>query len=184
MRSLKSQIVRYGRVQWTLAFALALGLTAFYAVGYRPTTRQLDGLTLEIQTKQRDLAQTRFRVRDLPILAAQVQQLEGQVQFFDRQLPREPSLDRFIKDITGVSQELALRDWKFSPGAPVRAENHVEMPIAMQFTGDFLSASAFVRRIEDLQRLTRVKKLNIRTKDSRSGQVEVDMSVSIYFSEG
>ncbi len=184
MRSLQSQLSTCNRLQRIVSVAVCIGLVAFYVAGYRPTSQRLAVLNQQIASRQRDLDTTSSRLRNLPILAAQVQHLETQVQSFDHQLPRQPTLDRFIKDITDVSRELNLRDWRFSPCAPVRGEGYFELPIQMQFSGDYGSAAAFVRRVEDLRRLTRVKKLTFRGKTPRNGIVDVDLVLSIYFSEG
>ena len=76
----------------------------------------------------------RVKAADLPNLAAQVKRFESQLSFYDRQLPRQPALDQFIKDLTGISQELALKDWKFRPG-PARGVAHFELPIQIDFSG-------------------------------------------------
>src|SRR5688572_6426187 len=108
--SLQQQIHFYSRVQWALLAFFLVGVVLFYFLGYRPVVNRLDTLKLQIQSKQRELSENQNRARNLPILAFEVQQLESQVQLYDRQFPRQPELGQFIKDITQVSQQLALAD--------------------------------------------------------------------------
>lgn len=181
---LKNRLAHYEKAQWTLGALLALGLGFFFVIAYRPANGKLDELGFQIQSRQRAMNDNRVKAADLPNLAAQVQRFESQLRFYDRQLPRQPALDQFIKDLTGISQELALKDWKFSPRAPARGVAHFELPIQIDFSGDFLSSAAFVRRVEDLQRLTRVKNLTVKSKSSDGTSVDVSLVVSIYFVEG
>ena len=53
----------------------------------------------------------------------------------------------------------------------------------MTFEGDFLNVFGFLRELEGMQRLTRVKTLSVRCKDPKTGQVDVSMAMNIYFSE-
>jgi hypothetical protein len=53
----------------------------------------------------------------------------------------------------------------------------------MTFEGDFLNAFGFLRQLEEMQRLTRVKTLSVRCRDPRTGLVEVSLAMNIYFSE-
>ena len=49
--------------------------------------------------------------------------------------------------------------------------------------GDFANVFSFIRRLEEMQRLTRVKSLSVHCKDGRLGQVDVNLAMNIYFSE-
>jgi len=67
----------------------------------------------------------------------------------------------------------------------VRTELYTQWPIAPKFEGDFASVFAFLRRAEAMQRLTHVKGLKVHSTDNgKSGQVQVELSMNIYFSEG
>jgi Tfp pilus assembly protein PilO len=182
--TLRQRISWCARVQWTVLAALGLGVVLFYVLAARPGRGRLESLRQQIQTKQRELKDNQYRARDLPMLAFEVQQLESQVEIYNRQFPKQPDLGQFIKDITQVSQQLALADWKYQPNAPKRTGTYFEMPIGMQFRGDFLNVASFLRQIETLPRLTRVKRIHIHNRDWKSGMVDVEMSLNIYFSEG
>jgi Tfp pilus assembly protein PilO len=184
MKCLRNQLGLYEKATWTLAAAVVVGIGMFYVLGFRPANQALYGLMLKIQSRQRAIAETHFRARDLPSRASEVRRYESQLRFYDRQLPRQPAMDQFIKDLTGISSELSLRDWRFSPSAPERGAGYCELPIQIQFSGDFSAATAFVRRVEDLERLTRIKKLEFKSRDNRSGLVGVSLVASIYYVEG
>lgn len=184
MRSLTSQITWCRRLQMGLSAGLAVMVLLFLFAGYLPAKRHLDALEGQIQSRTAEVEGNQNRARNLPLLALEVQELESRVRDYDRQFPRQADLGEFIKDITRVSQQLALRDFKYQPGAPKRGDTYFELPIQMNFQGDFLNVYSFLSEVEHLQRLTRVRRLSIRTKEIKGGLVEVEIGLNIYFSEG
>jgi Tfp pilus assembly protein PilO len=183
MRTLKEQVGWYRRAQWALAGGAALGLLAFYLAAYRPNSLAQASVRRQIQSRQRELELDRTRANTLPTLFLQVQQLESRVKAYDRQFPREPQLGQLIKDMTQIGQQLSLQEWKYQPGAPRRADGYFELPIQMSFQGDFLNVASFLRQVEDMQRLTWVRRLEIKSKPGKSGAVEAEVALNVYFSE-
>jgi Tfp pilus assembly protein PilO len=157
---------------------------AFYCFGYRPAIGRLETLKLQIQSKQRDVDQTQNKARTLPILVREVWVLEKRVQDYDHEFPKQPQIGEFIRDMTRISQQLSLKNWNYKPAAPKRSDGFYELPILMSFQGDFMNVASFLRQVEKLERLTRVKRLTLRNRDPRTGTVEVEMAMNIYFSEG
>jgi Tfp pilus assembly protein PilO len=184
MRSLRSQILWLNRLQWGMSIGVTVAILIFIFAGYRPAQQRLDDLHLQIQSKAREVDANQNKALNLPLLMMEVQQLDGQVRDYDRQFPRQANLGEFIREITQVSQQLALRDWKYQPGLPRRGDAYFELPIQMNFQGEFTNVFSFLTEVERLQRLTRVRKLAIRHKDTRTGIVEVEIVLHIYFSEG
>ncbi|HEV8378541.1 MAG TPA: type 4a pilus biogenesis protein PilO [Tepidisphaeraceae bacterium] len=184
MRTLSTQITWCRRLQWGLSLGLAVAALLFAFAGYLPAKHRLDALQGQIQSKTRDLEANQNKARNLPLLAMEVQELESRVRDYDRQFPRQADLGDFIKEITRVSQQLTLRDWKYQPGAPRRGDAYFELPIQMNFQGEFLNVFSFLTEVEHLQRLTRIRKLAIKNKDAKTGMVEVEIGLNIYFSEG
>lgn len=184
MSTLQRRIERYGQIQWTLSAVMLCLSLAFYFFGYRPSIARLETLAMQRESKQRDVDQTQNKARTLPILLREVRDLEKRVQDYDRQFPRQPQIGEFIRDMTRISQQLSLKNWNYKPAAPKRSEGYYELPIVMSFQGDFMNVASFLRQVEKLERLTRVKRLTLRGRDPRAGTVEVEMSMNIYFSEG
>jgi Tfp pilus assembly protein PilO len=184
MRSLRSQILWLNRLQWGMSIGVTLAIIVFFLAGYRPAQRRLDDLQLQIQSKGREVDINQNKALNLPLLMMEVQQLDSQVRDYDRQFPRQANLGEFIGEITRVSQQLALRDWRYTPGLPRRGDAYFELPVQMNFQGDFTNVYSFLTEVERLQRLTRIRKLAIRSKDNRTGMVEVEIVLHIYFSEG
>ena len=111
---------------------------------------------------------------------------QARLERFDKKLPKSPELHAFINNITEVSNQAGLRNkWTVEPGVPIRSDLYAEWPISLEFEGDFKSVFNFLRRAEEMQRLTRVKGLKVRgLNGTKTGQVQVELSMNIYFAEG
>src|SRR4051812_8495691 len=186
MRSLQTQAEWCARAQWVLGLSLGVLVTGFYAFAYRPNSQQLDGLKMQIEAKRGDLASNRTRVQILPDVLLEVNRMRSRLERFDKKLPKQPELHAFINGITEVSNQAGLRSkWTVEPGVPIRADLYAEWPITLKFEGNFANVFAFLRQAEEMQRLTRVKGLKVRGLDHGAlGQVQVELSMNIYFSEG
>jgi Tfp pilus assembly protein PilO len=68
-------------------------------------------------------------------------------------------------------------------GTPSRDEQFYELPISLKFDGDFRDVYSFLCDIEDLSRVTRVKKMVVKSSGSE-GSVQVEMMLDLYYSEG
>lgn len=184
MSKLKQQILWYQKAQWTMAGAMFLLTAAFYFAGYQPATRKLADLRNQIETQRNQLNTSQARARNLPIVALEVDKLRLRLERFDKKLPRQPEIDKFIKDVTQLNQQASLKKFGWQPGLPKRSSLFGELPISMNFEGDFVNVFNFLRQTEDMQRLTRVRNIQIKARDGKLGNVEVQLTMNIYFSEG
>ena len=120
-------------------------------------------------------------MKDLAHIAMQVKTLQTKLERFDRQLPRTQDIGQFIKDINALSNKASLKQVdRFEPGVPTRNGYYIELPIKMNFEGDFMSIFTFLKQSEQMQRLTRIKSVSISCKDSKQGSVNVKLTMNIY----
>jgi type IV pilus assembly protein PilO len=169
------------RAQWSLA-AIALALAGvFYFLHYRPQNQRQQSLASQIALKQRELQEGRTHTSVLPEVATEVERLRARVERSKKSIPRQQDLPQFIRDVSQLGQQASLRKPAFKPGTPARADLVSELPIQMTFEGDFVNVYSFLRNLEEMPRLTRVRDMKLVGKD-RAGQVKVTISMNIYFS--
>lgn len=183
MSKLRDRDMWYARVQWALAGGMALLMLGFYVLGYRPAVHRQDSLELQISQKQHELEVNQSEARDLPAVAREVELLRYRLERFGRKLPKQQELGGFVSSIEQLGQQAQLRGLDIFPEMQRRNALYTELPIQLRFEGDFMSVCTFLRQAEEMQRLTRVQQLSMRTKDSSAGQVEVRLLLTIY-SEG
>jgi len=185
MSPLRNQLEWCTKAQAILGVVLAFALGLFYVCGYRPCSLKQADLQMEINHKRRQLNDNNTQVAVLPALIEAVNELQKRLEKYDKQLPRQQELDRFIKDINTMVHNASLRRVDVRPSVmPIRSPLFAEQPVSLKFEGDFMSVFSFLRQTEQMQRLTRVKELKLKNNDraGKSGQVEVELSMNIYFS--
>jgi Tfp pilus assembly protein PilO len=158
--------------------------TAFYLVEYRPVTSHLRDVRQEIAAGRRVLSANLSRTQTLPIIHAEVQSLRRRLEHFDRKLPRSQDLGPFLEDVARLRENNALRSFSLVRSDPQRSDLFWQIPVKMEFEGDFMSAFSFLRQTEEMQRITRLRSMSIKAKDSTQGTVQVKVEKSIYYSEG
>lgn len=183
MRTLQSQVGWCVRAQWILGSSMVLLVAAFYLFGYRPTTGRMSELRAQIETKARELESNQVRTKVRPEVEQMVNDKRRMLARFDKQLPRHVEWGQFLNDITVLRDQAGLRDCHIIPTGAKPNDLFVEFPINVKFQGDFLSVFSFLRQMEQMQRLTRVRDLTVTAKQPGSGIVDVSLSMNIYYTE-
>lgn len=184
MRTLQSQIGWCARAQWMLGIALVALVLGFYLLSYRPNTQRLSALREQIESQRQELTVSQQRANDLPKVALEVARLKEALARYDKRMPRQTDVGPFLGEITQISQASSLRRWDATHGSPSRSELFGVLPFNVKFQAEFPQVVAFLRQVEDMTRLTRIRDIEIQSIDKKLGLVEVDMTMNIYFSEG
>ena len=182
---LKNQLMWCRRAQGGLFALLLVVAGAIYFFCIRRANLELDAVHVEYAAAQAELQQDQDRTKNLPRVDMEIQRLRQRVEQFDKTLPKQQDLASFIDDVTRISQEASLKklSWHLD-SKPRRSDQFTELPIQFTFEGDFQSGVLeFLRGTEDMQRLTRVRKLDIKSTDARDGQVKAEVTMNIYFGE-
>lgn len=183
MRTLQSQIGWCARAQWVLGSAMLVVVAGFYLFGYRPASVRMASLRQEIDIKQRELKDIQQRTVIRPLVEQTVNERRRKLERFDKKLPKQQDFGQFYNDITFLGRQSALSKCSVEPAAvPRRNDRFVELPIDLRFEGNFLNVFSFLRQIDQMQRLTRVQNLKVTSKGN-AGQVEVQLSMNIYYAE-
>jgi Tfp pilus assembly protein PilO len=182
---LKNRLLWCQRAQWGLAIALLLLGGGMYAMWIHPANAQLEAANLRIAASQSELREDQTRAKNLPLVEMEIARLRQRVERFDKKLPRQQDLAQFMNDVTRISQDASLRklSWHLD-SKPKKSDQFTELPIQFTFEGDFQSGVVqFLQGTEDMQRLTRIRKLDLKASDSHDGQVKAEITMNIYFGE-
>jgi Tfp pilus assembly protein PilO len=183
MAALKTQAGLCTKLQWTLGGVLAACIAAFLVLYWRPGLAEQEALRADISRRQLELDANRDVNTRLAVVTANVERTKLRLERFNRKLPRQEELGQFVKEITNLSQQASLRRLSNQPGDIRRRDVFSERPISLSFEGNFSDVFTFLRQAEEMQRLTRVRTLNVRSLDAQQGLVDVQVVLSIYFSE-
>jgi len=182
---LKTRLIWCQRAQIAMAVALLLYAVGAFLLWIHPANTALEAAYGRLASAQAELREDQNRVKHLPLVEQQIARLRQRVERFDKKLPHQQNLAQFINDLTRISQDAALNklSWHLD-SKPKHSDQITELPIQLSFEGDFQSGVVpFLQRTEDMQRLTRVRKLDLRATDAHDGHVKAEMTMNIYFGE-
>jgi Tfp pilus assembly protein PilO len=183
MRSLEAQISWFARLQISLAAAIVVASALFYFVWYRPTTRDMHALRVRIEQNHRNLEASRTKAGELPTVTRAVNDLRQGLARFDRLIPRRQDLPQFLDALESLKRQAGITNCSLKPDQPRTFATHSEQTIRVDFEGDFHQVADYLAKVEDMDRMTRVRRLNFKAADSAQGTVAVQMDVSIFFLE-
>lgn len=176
-----SQSVRDNLILGGVLATLICGVTA---VLYVPQTRKLQRLRGWTAERKVRLAQEAQRGSGVPEMARQIEAMKARYRNFDRRLPKRKELGGFLREISGNLAGEDLSNQLIEPGSPEREQLFHTLPIILRFRGSYLALSSFLKRIDKMERLTRVQKLTISHKGKPDGgELEIELHMNIYFTE-
>jgi Tfp pilus assembly protein PilO len=165
---------------------VAIVLIAVLAV-YLPQSHQRDQINAQGVSEKLSMETDLKTCQVVPELVRQVDEMKNRYRNLDRRLPKQKELGGFLREISANLLQARLANQIIEPGKPDQGELYHTLPIMMKFEGNYLSLANFLKRIDDMERLTRVQKMSISldrdAKDKPEGNVSIELQLNIYFTE-
>lgn len=152
-------------------------------VVYAPQGRKLDELRASIVTRQLGLSSDAVKASVVPQMLREVEKMKAQYKNFDQRLPKRRELGGFLREISQNMGNEDLTNPLIEPGNPTREELFHTLPIIMRFKGSYLSLASFLKRIDAMERVTRIKRLYIARDQKESDELDIELRMDIYFTE-
>jgi Tfp pilus assembly protein PilO len=181
--TLQTQYRWYRRAPWLLALAAVAVAAGSHLLLARPAARQLSDLRLHLAVARTALSTANASLTELPRVERDVEEVRRRLESA-RSLPQHQDLGQFIRDVTAFGEEASLSKLTVQPGVPRARDLVSEIPVSLNFEGDFVGVYAFLRRAESMPRVTAMRGLSIRSVDPMAGRVEVQLSMALFFTDG
>ena len=164
-----------------LGIVAAVTVAAFVTV-FLPQSREMDDLRKEIASREAALATDAAKAAVLPAILRQVRAMQARYKNFDQKLPQQKDLGEFLTEVSKNMGSVGLSNQLIEPGVAKREALFHTLPIIMRFRGSYLSLASLLQRIDGMERLTRVRRMNIKT-DPKSDDLDIELQMNIYFTE-
>ena len=152
---------------------------------YRPQARATAAVREQIATRKAQLATNSAQAAVVPDMVRKIEALKNRYTDFDSQLPQSKELGTFLKAIAAVQSQSDLAGGRMDTQNPVTGQLYNTMPISMRQTGPYLALTDFLRRVNEMDRLTRVQRLVIQMpRDGNSNELDIELTMNIYFTKG
>ena len=154
---------------------------------YRGQGKRLDEFKMRITAAKAALKTQSQTIAVVPELIKHVDSMRKRYKNFDRRLPGRQELGGFLRDISGHLADEKFSDQLIEPGSPMREELFHTLPIIMRFRGSYLTSVDFFKRIDEMERLTRIQKLKITKNSAKDDEddsmLDIELQLNIYFTE-
>ena len=128
---------------------------------YLPATSTLEGIRDQQLQLQRKLTEVRTVAGNEEAVKQEIAALEKKLDVALRQLPDSKELPVLLTDITSLGKNAGLEFKAFRPKEEVRRDFYAEVPIDIEFTGDFHDIATFFDEISRLPRIVNVGSLDV-----------------------
>lgn len=180
--TIPQQLQWCNKSQKFLAIGLVSAIVIFYFVFYHPAHKRLSTLNLEAAHTSLNIQSNHAAANDLHTLEATVQRLQTELAT-SRNLPDTADVPVFMRSMTELSQRTNLSSFKWMPQSAKPQAMCREMPISLQFSGNFDDVAGFLLQAEEMPRLMRLRRLQVKRKDDQNGVVDVELVLNIYYAD-
>jgi type IV pilus assembly protein PilO len=142
--------------------AIAVLVCAVYVYFlYLPLNSNLEGIRDQQLQLQRKLAEVRTVASNEEAVKQEIAALERKLEVALRQLPDRKELPVLLTDITSLGKNAGLEFKAFRPKEETRRDFYAEVPIDIEFTGDFHDIAVFFDEVARLPRIVNVGSLDV-----------------------
>ena len=168
-----------------LFFGLMVGLLACsYLFVFKPAAEKRIARQAETEKKRTALVNLRQSTAGISDLERKIDEVEKAIKFFESKLPQEREIDKILREVWQMAEANQLQTRTIKTLKSERAAGYSEQPIQMSLAGDFKGFHAFLKQLERMSRIIRVHQMKLEKIASREGEMQAQMTVSIFFETG
>ena len=156
-----------------------LGSSYFFV--FKRAEEKRDARTLEIKGKTKALQDLRQSTAGIPDIERKISELQTAITFFESKLPQEKEIDKIVKDVWQEAERNHLQMRTIKTLKTERLAGYCEQPIQMQLAGDFKGFYAFLLKLEEMARITRLSQMKLEKISNKDGEMHAQMTLSIFF---
>ncbi len=142
------------------AVILAAPIALFYFLFFQPKSEEIKGLEATRDKLVKEIQDLQEKKRRLPILLAQVQQVEDEFEEAAKMLPTTTEIPKLLTDISALGTNAGLDFVSFTPKGEVQRDFYNEVPVAISIRGPYHSIGGFLDQITKLDRIVSVTNLS------------------------
>lgn len=169
-------------VRELIFFSVMIALLACtWFMVFKKATEQREQKIAQIEAREKQMDNLRQITAGIQDLDAKVADLQKAIDFFESKLPKEREVGTVLDEVSAIAIANSLETRTFRTLRAERNANYNEQPIEMTLSGDFNGFYAFLLQIEQLDRITRVLQMKLEKIDSRDGEMQAQVTLSIFY---
>jgi type IV pilus assembly protein PilO len=152
-----------------------------WACMIKPANENLARERVRMETqraKLQELAQAKAASEDLN---ASLEEMERAIREFESKLPPSSEIHTMLENVTLIAQRQGLTPKTIRALPSKNNRGYIEQPLEMEVHGNFNSYYSFLLELERLDRITKIRKMELKKKNNAEGQTEAKFVMSIFF---
>jgi len=173
--------MKFGIREMIFVVAMVGLLACSYCFVFSKSNARRATLEQAIRAKQSALVNLKNATAGIDDLGNKIEELQQAITFFESKLPQEKEVDKILKEVWQMAEANSLQTKTIKTLKSERGTNYSEQPITLSLSGDFSGFYSFMLQLEKLPRITRVTQMKLEKITSQDGQMDADLTLSIFF---
>ncbi len=167
-----------------IVFFLALIGMVYLGWAYmiKPANAELVVRRAQLQKDTDKLTEIEREKANAESLDEQIKQMEEAIHFFENKFPHKSQIHQVLSQVTEIISKYGLKPKTNIALKPEQSNGYIELPIKMQLEGSFNSFYGFLLELEKLDRITKIRELEIKN-DDKTGGIVANFTMSIFFQD-
>jgi type IV pilus assembly protein PilO len=144
---------------------VALILGGYGYVFYKPAAAQRAAAEAQERDLERKVSEVRAIVANLSAFEQEIEELEKRLKQALRQLPDSKELPGLLTDVSSLGKDAGLEFKAFRPRDEIAKDFYAEVPIEVEFSGDYHDIARFFDKVSKLPRIVNVSQLEMEIAD-------------------
>jgi type IV pilus assembly protein PilO len=128
---------------------------------YKPAAAQRAIVEAKERDLERKVSEVRAIVSNLAAFENEIAELEKRLKQALRQLPDSKELPGLLTDVTSLGKDAGLEFKAFRPRDEIAKDFYAEVPIEVEFSGDYHDIARFFDKVSKLPRIVNVSQLEM-----------------------
>lgn len=168
-------------IRYFIFFILIVGMAyASWAYMIKPANENLSQERAKMEQMKSKLDELERATAAAENLAEQLKKIEEAIEAFESKLPPSSQIHTVLENVTLIAQRHGLTPKSIRTQNNKNNRGYIEQPLEMELDGNFNSYYAFLLELEKLDRITKIKQLELKKSD-REGQTQAKFIMSIFF---
>ena len=173
--------MRFG-IRELIFVTLMIGLlVSTWVFVFNKATARREAKLTEIAQMEKALANLHKATAGIDDLNRKVSELQRAIDFFASKLPQAKEMDKVLTEVSQMADANSLQSKTVKSLKTERGRSYSEQSIQMALSGDFNGFYSFLLQLEKLPRITRVTNINLHKINDRDGEMQAQMTMSIFF---
>lgn len=173
--------MQFGIRELVLFLTVLLLPVVSYLIVFRPQSANIENAKTEIAHKQEMLTKLRAETARNDDLQLINEQITERIDIMESMLPSNKEVDQIVRQVSALAIESGLSSPTLKSSKPQPAAQFREQPLEMSIEGSWSGFYAFLLKIEQMPRITRIVDLKIEDTNNEDFEIEASFTLSIFF---